>query len=282
MDTGQNGYVDLHTHTTCSDGLLTPTELVEQARSIPLRALGITDHDSVQGIEEARRAADGLEVISGVELSASEGPSEIHILGYYVDPAHDELLSYLHLFRTERRQRAHRIVARLNDLGVPLAYEDVRRFVDADEGSIGRPHVAQALVEGGYVASIAEAFHRYLGSHAPACIPKHKIMAWEAIRLIRAAGGLAVLAHPGSVRRDELIPSLVDAGLGGIETIHPEHTATDQRYYTQLARKHRLVVTGGTDYHGPRPDRPALGSLHIPYACVAAMRQRVNGQDRAD
>ena len=267
-------FVDLHTHTKYSDGTLTPTALVEYAKKVSLDALAITDHDTVDGINEAAIAADGLEIIPGVELSACEGNSDVHILGYYIYTSHAELLENLHKFRSARYQRAQRIVDKLNQLGISLVFDDVLRCVGEDTGSIGRPHVAQALIDNGFVATIDEAFHRYLGHHAPAYIPKWKITATDAIRLIRNAGGLAVLAHPSSLRRDELIPSFVTAGLGGLEAIYPGHSETVQRYYTQIAGKHGLVVTGGTDYHGPQQGRPDLGSLRLPYTLLATLRQR--------
>lgn len=266
-------FVDLHTHTTYSDGLLTPTALIAYAERISLCAIAITDHDTVDGVQEAVQAAEAIEVIPGVELSTSEGPTDIHILGYYIDPMHEGLLRKLREFRDGRYLRAQCIVEKLNQLGVPITLEQV--LTKADAGCIGRPHIADVLVEDGVVSSLEKAFRHYLGHHAPAYVPKVKISAKDAIHLIRSAGGVAVLAHPGTVRRDELIPSLVAVGLDGIEAIHPNHGEAVVRYYMKLAQKHDLIVTGGTDYHRPRGDRSDLGALHIPYDCVLALRSRL-------
>lgn len=251
---------------------MTPSALVAYAARLALRAIAITDHDTVDGIQEAVQTAEPVEVIPGIELSASEGTTDIHILGYDIDPAHEGLLSRLHEFRAGRYRRAQRIIEKLNQLGLPITLEQV--LAKAAAGSIGRPHIADVLVEQGFVPSFDEAFTRYLGHRAPASVPKVKISVRDAILLIRDAGGVAVLAHPRTVQRDELIPSFIAAGLGGIEAIHPEHSEAVTRYYTKLAQKHRLVVTGGTDYHGPRSGRPDLGAFHVPYDAVIALRSR--------
>lgn len=238
-----------------------------------LRAIAITDHDTVDGIQEAARATEEVEVIPGIELSACEGTTDIHLLGYDIDPVHEGLLGKLREFRTGRYHRAQRIIEKLNQSGIPITLEQV--LAKAEAGSIGRPHIADVLVEQGYVASFNEAFQRHLGHHAPANVPKVKIAVKDAIQLIRAAGGIAVMAHPGTARRDELIPSFIATGLGGLEAFHPEHDPVVSQYYLKLAKKYQLVVTGGTDYHGPRDGRPDLGALHIPYDYLTALRSRL-------
>jgi len=267
-------FVDLHTHTTCSDGSMTPAELVHRARQNNLQAIAVTDHDSIEGIKMASAAAQGLEIVPGVELSATEGHTDVHILGYYFYTAHGELLEHLETFRSGRFRRAERMVKVLNELGLDITLDAVLEKAGGETGSIGRPHVAQALVDSGFVGSINEAFRRYIGNDGPAYVEKHVISAADAIDLIRSAGGMAVMAHPGSTRRDELIPKFVEAGLAGLEVYHPEHSPTEQRYYRQLAEKHGLVVTGGTDYHGPREGRADLGDLRIPYQILSTMRLR--------
>ncbi|MXZ75961.1 MAG: PHP domain-containing protein [Gemmatimonadetes bacterium] len=273
-------YIDLHAHSVCSDGVDTPEELVSKACAAGLCALAITDHDAVDGVERARResarresarresAGDesvrDLEIVPGVELSARDGDSDVHILGYFFDPGNRSLLSYLETFRSQRLHRAKGIVRKLNDLGVPLELESVIAHAQDGKTSVGRPHIARALVESNQADTIQDAFTRYLGNHAPAYLPKVFFAVEDAIRVIHEAGGAAVLAHPGSLRRDELIPGFVKSGLDGLEVIHPDHSGTARRYYGQLAAKHGLVATGGSDYHGPRADRCGLGGMKVP------------------
>ena len=267
-------YIDLHAHSDCSDGVHSPEELVSKARCAGLRALAITDHDAVDGVERARRiTSQDLEIVPGVELSAREGFSDVHILGYFFDPANEEMLSYLESFRTHRLTRAKGIVQKLNDLGVPIVLESVIAHTQDNRTSVGRPHIARALVEKNHVESIQDAFSRYLGNHAPAYIPKIYFAVGDAIQIIHKAGGLAVLAHPGSLRRDELIPGFVESGLDGLEVIHPDHTETARRYYGQLASKYGLVSTGGSDYHGPGHDRCDLGELNVPHRHLTDLKR---------
>ena len=267
-------YIDLHAHSDCSDGVDTPEELVARARAAGLHALAITDHDAVDGVERARRVSPGdLEIVSGVELSAREGASDVHVLGYCFDPANPELLSYLETFRSNRLSRAKSIVRKLNDLGVTLELESVFAHTRDAKTSIGRPHIARALVESHQVDSMQDAFTKYLGNHAPAYVPKMLFTVGNAIRIIHDAGGVAVLAHPGSLRRDELIPGFIESGLDGLEVIHPDHSSTVRRYYGQLASKNRLVTTGGSDYHGPRPDRCGLGGMKVPHRHLADLKR---------
>ena len=258
-------YIDLHAHSDCSDGVDTPEELVSKARAAGLCALAITDHDAVDGVERAQRVtAEDLEIVPGVELSAREGASDVHVLGYFFDPGDRALRAYLDTFRSQRLHRAGEIVRKLNDLGVPLELESVTAHARDEKTSIGRPHIARALVESNQVDSIQDAFTRYLGNHAPAYVPKVFFAVEDAIQVIHEAGGAAVLAHPGTLRRDELIPGFVKSGLDGLEVIHPDHTWTNRRYYGQLAAKHGLVATGGSDYHGPRAGRCGLGGMKVP------------------
>lgn len=269
-------YIDLHVHSDCSDGVHSPEELVSEARGAGLCALAITDHDAVDGVERARRVSpQGLEIVPGVELSARDGPSDVHILGYCFDPADQALLSYLETFRSHRLNRAKGIVRKLNDLGVALELESVIAYAQDGRTSIGRPHIARALLESNQVESIQDAFVRYLGNHAPAYVPKAFFAVEDAIAIIHEAGGVAVLAHPGSLRRDELIPGFIECGLDGLEVIHPEHTETARRHYRQLASKYGLVTTGGSDYHGPMPDRCGLGGMKVPHRHLADLKRKL-------
>ena len=269
-------YIDLHAHSDCSDGVHSPEELVSKARGAGLCALAITDHDAVDGVERARRVSPGdLEIVPGVELSAREGASDVHILGYCFDPANRELLAYLETFRSHRLSRAENIVQKLNDLGVALELESVIAYARDGRISLGRPHIARALLESNQVESIQDAFARYLGNHAPAYVPKAFFAVEDAIEIIHRAGGAAVLAHPGSLRRDELIPAFVECGLDGLEVIHPDHSETVRRSYGRLASKYGLVTTGGSDYHGPMPDRCGLGGMKVPHRHLGDLKRKL-------
>lgn len=265
---------DLHTHTHCSDGHLTPTELVEKARHCGLKALAITDHDCIDGIQEGQAAGARyhVEIITGVELSVTVGEEEVHLLGYFFDPAHRGLRDHLEAFQQSRLARAEQMVARLNAVGVPLPFEAVQ--AQARGRALGRPHVARALVAGGHVAEYQEAFEQYLSDGAPAFAAKPLFPAREALALLHEAGGIGVLAHPGHWTGDATVMALVQAGLDGIETIHPAHDPSLTQYYRQLARDFALLETGGSDYHGPRPDVPdPMGTYSIPYPWLARARR---------
>ena len=246
------GAVDLHAHTTASDGTLTPRELVRLAARHGVRVLAVTDHDSTGGVREAMDEARGLpslEVVPGLEINCDVPGAEIHVLGYCVDWEAEWFQEFLGAQREERRQRVCRIAARLAELGMPIDPDDV--FALVKEGSAGRPHVAQAMVDRGYVKSVREAFDRYLSRNGPANVPRKRLTPVEAVRIIRRARGVPVLAHPGLANRDELIPELVEAGLAGIEAFYPEHSTGQITAYRELAAKLGLVATGGSDFHGP-------------------------------
>lgn len=265
--------IDLHIHTTYSDSALTPQEVVNRALELGLKAIAITDHDSVAGIEEAVEAARGkdLEVIPGVELSLTVDHSDLHLLGYFINHRDLTLVEQLNLFRAVRLERAQKIIEKLNHLGVELSLDAVLSI--AGSGAVGRPHIAEALVERKYVSSFDEAFARFIGYHAPAYVPKFKLSVEEGIALIKAADGIPVLAHPITLRRDELIPHFVRCGLMGIEVIHPEQDGAAQRYYTNLARKYGLVVTGGSDCHGHQKGKLLMGTVQVPYSFLEGLRR---------
>ncbi len=273
--------VDLHIHSTASDGTLTPEEIVAEAIRIGLSAIAITDHDTVDGIEPALAAAEctGLAVLPAVEISTDVEDTEVHILGYYIDYRDATLLALLYRIRENRQERARKMVDKLDQLGVSISYEAVR--AQAGAGSVGRPHVAAALVEAGCVGSQNEAFARYLRRGRPAYVPRYKLTPEEAVEQIRAAGGLAVLAHPGLVKRDGIIDQLLGYGLGGVEAYHVNHSAADVEKYRQMAMSRGLIVTGGTDSHGPGGPNPVrIGSIEVPDECARAVQQWAHDHGR--
>ncbi len=257
--------IDLHVHSTCSDGALTPEALVEEARRVGLHAIALTDHDTVEGVPaflEACRAA-GIRGVAGVEISIDHSPGAFHLLGYHLDPLNSELIRTLRWISQERERRNRGILDRLARLGIPLTMEEVLAEVSDDNVNVGRPHVAAAMLRKGYVSDIQEAFSLYLAKGKPAYVPRGKLGPEDGIALIRQAGGIPVLAHPftledcgGRPLRD-LVAEWTGAGLQGIECIYPEHGPRKTRRYRDLAREYGLVVTGGTDFHGPV--RPGIG-----------------------
>ncbi|MGN6552272.1 MAG: PHP domain-containing protein [Verrucomicrobiota bacterium] len=271
-------FADLHLHTNFSDGTYTPEELVAQAARNKLSAIALTDHDTVEGCERAEAAcrAAGIEFIAGSELTAEQSENEIHILVYFLDTHNPKLLSEIGIFQTVRQDRIREMVARLNQLKVPLKVEDV--FALANCRSPGRPHVARALVKARLCSSLDEAFERFLKKDRPAWVPKAKMSARAAIELIHQANGLAVMAHPGLNRSDEVIPDLVEAGLDGIECFHTKHPPSTAEHYLQIAARFGLLVTGGSDCHGMSKGRPLIGTVKLPYERIeklkAAVQQR--------
>jgi predicted metal-dependent phosphoesterase TrpH len=268
--------VDLHSHTTASDGTLAPRELVAEAVRRGLRVLAITDHDSTDGLAPALAAAAPhrhLTIVPGIEINCDVEGAEIHVLGYEMDYEAEWFQDFCRAQRAERRARVLRMTERLAELGLPVAPEEVWALVE--EGAAGRPHVAQVMVRRGYVKTVREAFDRYLAAGRPAHVPRVKLQPADAVRLIRRAGGVPVLAHPGLARRDELIPGLVAAGLLGIECYYPEHSAGQRAHYLEMCRQLDLVATGGSDFHGPRVRAAALGGTPVPLAAWEGLRARV-------
>jgi predicted metal-dependent phosphoesterase TrpH len=266
--------VDLHLHSTASDGTLSPTELVQVALDKGLEAIALTDHDTTDGIEEANEAArgTGVTVIPGVEISTDvPGNHELHILGYHIDPRHDELEARLSALRHARIDRAKRTVACLSEAGCPIQWD---HLIDLSQGEvIGRPHIAQALVNAGHVDTVHGAFRQFLAKGRPAYIERFKLTPKQAIQAILAAGGVPVLAHPRRVLAH--IPALVRAGLAGLEAYYPSHPEPEQRFLVKLARKHALIVTGGSDFHGPGiTEASEPGVVFVPHSTVAALNDR--------
>jgi predicted metal-dependent phosphoesterase TrpH len=250
------GALDFHAHTTASDGTLAPRDLVRLAVRHGVRVLAVTDHDSVDGLAEAREEAahhPGMTIVAGLEINCDVEGAEVHVLGYFVDHEAGWFRDFLHEQRAERVARIHRIAERLAALGVPIDPAEV--FALVKEGSPGRPHVAEVMVRRGHVKSVREAFDRYLHAGGPASAPRRRLVPTEAVRVIRRAGGVPVFAHPGLANRDAMIPEMVAAGLMGIEVHYAEHSAGQMARYLDLCREHGLVATGGSDYHGPQSGR---------------------------
>lgn len=280
---GQDQFVDLHTHSTASDGSRAPRDVVAAARTAGLAVLALTDHDTLAGLTEAFAAGRefGVRVVAGVELSAVEGErgdQETHILGLHLSDR-PELERRLEDIRDMRIRRAERIVLRLNELGVPVTMDAVLR--EAAGGAVGRPHVARALIAGGWAGDSHEAFNRYLGNGRQAFVPKERLAAAEAMALIHDAGGLAVLAHPGAHATRERIEALQREGLDGIEVLHPSHSWEDARHLDSLAADLGLVRSGGSDWHGATDGTRTLGMMRVPgqwvadqEACVAMRASR--------
>lgn len=245
--------IDLHLHTTASDGTCGVQELVDRARNVGIRTMSVTDHDTIASVGDAARAAAayGMDMIPGIEITAVQGGRDVHVLGYFIPEDAPGLQDMLVTQRGNRVERAKEIAARLEALGVPI---DVAPLIEGAATSGGkalaRPQIARALIAAGHVGSVAEAFDRYLSETGPAYVPHRGASPADVVRLVAAAGGLSSLAHPGQLKRDDLIPSLVDAGLGALEAFHSSHDADTQAHYVALAERYGLGISGGSDYHG--------------------------------
>jgi predicted metal-dependent phosphoesterase TrpH len=257
--------IDLHVHTTASDGTYTPTGVVREALRKGLAILGIADHDTTGGVREAEEAArgTGLTLVPGVELSVGAEEYEIHVLGYFIDPDHAGLQEVLLRLRGARDLRNERIVTRLRELGAPVDLDRVREI--AGDGSVGRPHIAKALVEAGHVSSEGEAFGRFLARGKSGYVGRDRLSPAEAAEAIRDVGGVPVLAHPGKLGSRGRIEELLAMGMAGLEAFHSDHDEAHVRLLLAIAEERGLLVTGGTDSHGPDSDRPIeIGSVDVP------------------
>lgn len=286
MDYNHHLGIDLHIHSSASDGSLSPAAILEHALKLNLAAIAITDHDSIDGSKEALRTGipPAVKFLSGVEISAAyppffPGSGSFHILGYGIrldDPVLNQTLKKL---QAVRKNRNPKIIKRLNELGFPISLEDVRQI--GGEGQIGRPHIALTLVKKGYVTSIGEAFRKLLGAQKPAYIEKERLGCEETIKMIRGAGGIAALAHPGLLEIEDerqlenLIQNLLHIGMGAIEVYYPQHTAQQTEQFERLARQYGLLMTGGTDFHGALTPEIKMGSgsgnLFIPLHIYEAL-----------
>jgi len=260
--------IDLHTHTTASDGRCSPAELVARAVDAGVHVLSVTDHDTTAGAAESKAACAraGVEFVAGIEITAVVDGVDVHMLGYFIDPYADALSTFLAEQRRRRVDRVRQIVERLADLGIVLDVDAILRPSESGEGkAVGRPWIARALVAGGYVADTSEAFEKYLKSGAPAFVSRFGPDPAQVFAQIHNAGGIVSMAHPGLTKRDDLIPAFAAAGLDAIEAHHSKHSAHDTGRYLALARQHGLGVSGGSDYHGdPSHDVGGPGSVALP------------------
>ena len=275
--------VDLHTHTTASDGVLTPAQLVTRAAHLTVKILAITDHDTTDGVIEAMEVGRtvGVEVIPGVEINTDVTQSELHVLGYYIDPLHPGLATELERLRVGRIDRARKMAERLTEMGAPVSFKRILEI--AGEGTVARPHVAQALLEAGHVTSYEQAFERFIGRKSPAYVDRMKFTPVDACELIRRAGGIAALAHPvhfdrfGAIRSafdlDVMLPELLAAGLKGLEVYYPGYDAVTTEYLMSYARRFDLVMTGGTDFHGFSQNKPDVGGVYVPMKSARRLRE---------
>jgi len=276
------GNVDLHLHTTASDGVLSPSEIVRYAKAKGLQAIAITDHDTIEGCEEGLLEGEriGFEVIPGIEISAEYSPGSMHILGFFLDIHHPLLNERLEYLQKARAERNPKMVAKLNQLGIEVTYEEVLKA--SGGGQVGRPHFANVLLEKKVVKSFQEAFDRFLKKGAPAYVDKLRFTSKEALHFIQEARGVAVLAHPNTLgvnrysELEKLILQLVDEGLQGIEVYYPEHSSTEVAQYKTLADRYHLLSTGGTDYHGIEKNELDIGigrgEMKLPYSIVEKIK----------
>lgn len=268
-------YIDMHTHTTASDGALTPKELIDYAIEKELNGVAITDHDTVGGIEEAMdycKTKNDFLLIPGIELSTEDLGEEIHILGYMIDYQDEKFLKLLDLLQNERKNRAHKIIEKLNELGFKITFSEVEGLTV--DGNIGRPHIAKVLITKGYLSNTKEAFEKYLNKGCPAYVPRYKITPLEAIKEIKRIGGYAVVAHPGLIKSNEILKHIVKDGIDGIEVFHPDNSELKYDYYLDLVEKNGLFITGGSDFHTPpAKDRHHgdLGSVRVPTSYLEVM-----------
>lgn len=273
-----NDFADLHIHTNFSDGTYTPSEVVEKASKEQLRCIAITDHDTTDGIVSALEAGldRGIEVLPGIELSCEANGKDIHILGYCFDHRSAALREQLRVMQEARVDRMHGMITRLNDLGFrDIAFADIKAV--SGNTSIGRVHLALAMVNKGIVKNYYEAFDLYLGEGKPVYVDKYYQAPADAIALIRNAGGVAVLAHPMITLVDELIPSMAKAGLQGLEAYYHNATKTVTKFYVSLARKYGLLLTGGSDSHGKLRDYTDIGTVRVPYELVEKIKEAASG-----
>ena len=270
-------FVDLHMHSTASDGLLAPAAVVAAARAAGLAAIALTDHDTLEGVPEARAAGErlGLRVVAGVELSAHEGDRELHVLGLHLTRI-SALEERLIALRATRRTRAAQIVEKLRALGFPIELDAVWR--EAGEGAVGRPHVARVLIANGWAKDHRDAFDRLIGSGRPAYVPKQRLPLPEAVQMLRDAGGLAIIAHPGSDGSRSRLEMLKRIGFDGVEVRHPSHSVEDVARLGTLAEYLGLVPSGGSDWHGASDGPRTIGNMRVPYAWLerqdALVRER--------
>jgi 3',5'-nucleoside bisphosphate phosphatase len=270
--------IDLHLHTTASDGTLSPAGLLARAADAGLAVVSVTDHDTLAGLPEAREAAarHGIRLVNGVEITAVEERRDVHMLGYFIDPADDGLAAFLERQRVDRIRRVREIADRLRSLGCRIDVDGVLASASAHPGrSIGRPQIAAALVSAGHARDRNDAFDRFIGANSPAFVPRHGPTPDEVIAIVGRAGGIVSLAHPGLTKVDGIIPRLVAAGLTALEARHSDHDAATEQRYRELAAALGIAASGGSDFHGDSGHRAAaLGAVTLSAGDFAALESR--------
>lgn len=263
---------DLHLHTTYSDGTDSPERIVELAEEHGISTIAISDHDNVEAyaIAEPLARQKGIELLHGIEMSASYEDIEVHILGYFYDPKHPAFVDHITTQQKRRVSRMREMVERLQKVGVKIDAEEVLKL--AGNGTVGRPHVARVLMKHGYISKMSEAFTKYIGPKNPGFVTGSPTLPDTIISVIRNAGGIPVLAHPMYVKRDEIIDMMVEQGLAGLEVYHSNHTPALIKHYKKIAKRLNLLMTGGSDYHGKSKEGVPIGSVKIPYDLVDALR----------
>jgi len=264
--------VDLHIHTYFSDGTFSPKEVVEKAAELGLSAIAITDHDCVEGISAALEAGKiyGIEVVPGVELTSEADGAEVHFLGLFIDWHDANFLNLLEKLRQERISRTQKMIEKLENMGFSISFDEVLHL--AGKGSMGRTHLAQAMLRQGYVSSVQEAFEKYVGYGKPAYVSKKRLTPEEAINAILKVGGVPILAHPGLFKKDELIGKFVDTGLMGIEVFHSDHSKADEEHYKKIAQEYGLLISGGSDCHGLAKGEVLMGKIRVDYKFLEDIR----------
>jgi hypothetical protein len=266
-------FADLHLHTLFSDGTYTPEEIVLESQKVGLDCIAVVDHDTIEGIQPVLEIARtrNFEALPGIELTAEYEGSEVHILGYFIDYKRKELREKLDFLNKNRIERIYKMVSKLKEMGINLKPETV--FEIAKQGTVGRLHVARAMVKEGLVGSVYEAFKKYIGEKRPAFVLGFRFSPLEAIKLIKDIGGIPILAHPYSLNNDDLILKFIDYGIMGLEVYYPEHTQGMVNFYLSLAKKYNLLITGGSDCHGTAKPEVRLGSIKIPYKLVEELKE---------
>jgi len=274
--------VDLHIHTDASDGSLSPETVVKKAKDMDYDSIAITDHDTVNGLEEAIKIGDkvNLEVIPGIEFNTKLDGYEVHILGYLIDYKNNDLLKESRKIKKSRVKRVKEIIKKLNDIGFDISAKEV--FDLSDGGSVGRSHVARILKNKGYVQSFSEAFDKYLAVDKIAYVNRYRLTTKEAIDLIEKANGIPVLAHPGLINNDDLLDKIVNLGIKGIEAYYYEHNSSETKKYVEYAKNNNLLLTAGSDDHGPgNKDGMRLGEMKFDYKLVSELKSYHNSHFNA-
>lgn len=268
--------IDLHVHTTFSDGLLTPEEIVDLAVKKGLDGIAITDHDTIKGIDRARKRSvlyNKFTVIPGIEFSCDYYDEEVHILGYFIDHKSSELIKLTNKLKNERIKRGYKIIDKVNSIGLNISIDEVKKFAKHD--FIGRPHIANALIEKGFANNIEDAFNRYLIKGKTGYIKRYKLSIIETIQLIHRIGGTAILAHPGLLNNEDIIKYTIDNGIDGIEAIHTKHSKKESDKFIGISKKNNLIITGGSDFHGEKINGEySLGKCFISIKSLEDLKRR--------